>query len=288
MHEVAGAKARGEQRAREPPVVGRAPLGLVDRSGRSEHAPHLAPARGREAAERPLGLLQFQELRLADHRQLRERGARGDRGRVDAGEEPRERRRARPGVGDLPRQLRQQRPLALLGIAGLERVEVIGHRSSFRSVRWRGQDRGLVPARELGEDQRMRALEQRLDLRRPECSAGIELHPMGAREVGRRNDSRLVGEFEEAIGVALEGEPGRVAAGRREHREHPSADRPHLVVAPLDVARGAGKRGAVAAEAVEVHRRSGSESGRRVAHGGAPAGRNRPPRPASACGAGSA
>ena len=72
-HHVAPAKARCEQRAREPPVISRLALGLVDAARRREHAPQPTPLRGGEAAERPLGALQLAERRLAHHRKARER-----------------------------------------------------------------------------------------------------------------------------------------------------------------------------------------------------------------------
>ena len=42
VHQVAGAKAGGEQRAAEAPVVGAMAFGFVDRAGRLEHAPRRA------------------------------------------------------------------------------------------------------------------------------------------------------------------------------------------------------------------------------------------------------
>src|SRR5207244_7939905 len=65
VHEIAPAKAGGEQRSREAPVIGGAALRLVDRAGRGENAHCLAPVRRRESAEGPRRFLQLEELRLA-------------------------------------------------------------------------------------------------------------------------------------------------------------------------------------------------------------------------------
>ena len=80
-----------------------------------------------EAAERAAPLLQFEELRFACDRQLRECRARDDRLRIDAGEDSRERTGNRLRVRDLPRKLREDRALACFRIADLQRVEVSGH-----------------------------------------------------------------------------------------------------------------------------------------------------------------
>ena len=96
VHQVAGAKAGGEQRAAEAPVVGAGAFGFVDRAGRLEHAPRRArralraPADGGEAAEGvagAAGLLALEQFVLARHRQLRQRAARADGGGIDAAQD---------------------------------------------------------------------------------------------------------------------------------------------------------------------------------------------------------
>ena len=135
MHQVAGTEARGEQRARQAVVVGPRALGLVERTGRGEHAPaRRAPAHRGEAAEGPRRLLQFEQLGLARHRQRGERRAAGDRIRIDVGEQPPERGRGGARMGDLRRQARQQLAFARLGIAGLARVVEIHLGSPARYV----------------------------------------------------------------------------------------------------------------------------------------------------------
>ncbi len=132
MHQVAGAHAGGVQRARGAPVIRLAAFRFVDRAGRGEHAAERAPAGRSQAAERAAALLQLDQLVLAQHRQLRQRGARIDRGGIDAAQDFGEMRRIGLGVGDLERQARQQFVLALARIARLEGVEMFAVHASQR------------------------------------------------------------------------------------------------------------------------------------------------------------
>ena len=52
MHDLAGAEAGGEQRARRTPEIRAAAFGLEDRTGRHQQPPRLAGRRDVEAAER--------------------------------------------------------------------------------------------------------------------------------------------------------------------------------------------------------------------------------------------
>ena len=128
VDEIAGTKARREQRAREPPVIGTAPLRLVDRPGRREHARRLTAAQRSESSERPARLLQVEKLRLARDRQPRECGARHDIRRLDVGEQARKRRCVRLRVRDLARQRGHHHALADFRVACFQRVEVFSHR----------------------------------------------------------------------------------------------------------------------------------------------------------------
>jgi hypothetical protein len=124
---VTGTKARSEERPRHAPVIVATPLRVEDRARRHEDARELPRRGGVQAAEGRRVLLPREQLRLARHRQLRQRRARGDRARIDIGQDAREARRARLRMLDLRRQRRHQRALALLGIAGFEGVVVISH-----------------------------------------------------------------------------------------------------------------------------------------------------------------
>ena len=99
VHEIARAKPRREQRAREPPVVGRGAFRLVDRPRRGEHARRAldVPAASALVANPPNGRLLSEvssELRLASDGNLRQRRARADRGGIHVGEDARRRARS--------------------------------------------------------------------------------------------------------------------------------------------------------------------------------------------------
>jgi hypothetical protein len=134
VHEIAAPETGRKQGPGQPPVVGAAAFRLVDRAGRREHALRVAPARCGEAAERPVRLLQVEQLRFACHRNPGERRTRRDGRGIDLGEDARERRRAGLRVRDLSRQPEEQIPLAALGVPRLERVEVTAHPATLASA----------------------------------------------------------------------------------------------------------------------------------------------------------
>ncbi len=130
VHEVAGTKACSEERARKTPIVARLALRLVDAAGRCEYAPQFSPLRGGEAAERPLGALQFAQRRLAHHREARERFPRAHRLGIDVAKRARESRRICLRVRDLPRKRSHLRLLALCRVARFQRVVMLTHRTT--------------------------------------------------------------------------------------------------------------------------------------------------------------
>ena len=123
VHDIAGANARREQRARGVEIVA-VPFGLEDRPGRHEQPLRLAGRRDVEAAERRRLFCRPSSVGLAQQRQLRERRAAGHGLRIDAGEMLRPAGRGHR-VRDLRGQPREQVPLARGGIAGFEGVEVV-------------------------------------------------------------------------------------------------------------------------------------------------------------------
>ena len=75
MHDVAGAKAGGEQRPRRTPEIHAGAFGLEDRTGRHQQPPHPAGRTDIESAEWRMLLLPGGELGLAQHRKPRQRCA---------------------------------------------------------------------------------------------------------------------------------------------------------------------------------------------------------------------
>src|SRR5438093_606853 len=51
VNEISAPKSGSVQRAGEPPIIGRAPFRLVDRTGRTKSAPRVAPSRCGKSAE---------------------------------------------------------------------------------------------------------------------------------------------------------------------------------------------------------------------------------------------
>jgi hypothetical protein len=86
VDQIARPDPGGEQRAREPPVVGVRAFRLEDRPGRDEHLGKPGARRRGQAAERAHTLLALDQLALAQHRQAGERSKAGDPVRVDAGQ----------------------------------------------------------------------------------------------------------------------------------------------------------------------------------------------------------
>jgi len=114
VHDVAAAETGGEQRARAVPRIGLGGFRLEDRAGRDEQVRERAGLDRDEAAEGQGGLLLRRQPRLAHHRQLRQRGAAGDRIGVDA-LEPRGVARRRQRRAHRLRQPREQVGLARVG-----------------------------------------------------------------------------------------------------------------------------------------------------------------------------
>ena len=129
LHEIAATESRCEKRPRESPVIRRATPRLVDRTGRCERVERIAPACRGQAAERTVRFLELDQLRLARHRNARQRFARGDRVGLDVGENARKRRRVRLRMCDLARQAGELLALPRLGIARFQRIEPIVHAS---------------------------------------------------------------------------------------------------------------------------------------------------------------
>jgi hypothetical protein len=135
-HQVAGAQAGSKERAARAPGIVVPAFRLVDRPGRGEQAAERGQRRrhaGHEAAERRRGLLQSDQVGLAQHRQAGQRRARGDRCWID-------RAQVLPPAGGGERGLDQAgQPLQEVGLAGcgvarFACVEVVGHGGSGPSA----------------------------------------------------------------------------------------------------------------------------------------------------------
>ncbi len=139
VHDIARPEAGGEERARHAVDVPVMALRLEDRPGRHQQAFHLAGRRDVEAAERRPLLLQRHEIGLAQERELRERGARGDGFRIDAGKLLRPSGRGER-AGDRLRESGELLPRARLRIARLQLIVEIRHGSDRYAV-WRRTSR---------------------------------------------------------------------------------------------------------------------------------------------------
>ena len=127
MHEVAGAEARGEQRAREAPEIVDRESGFVNRSRRRVDVAGLWLVAGGETAERAAGLLQLDQIRFARQRQAAEALRVDDVRRGHLGERFGVSRRVLLHVLDLLAQGRELGGGALVRAARFEAVVKISH-----------------------------------------------------------------------------------------------------------------------------------------------------------------
>ena len=121
VHDIAGAEARGEERARHAPKIFARALRLEDWSRRHQQPPQAGRRRDVEAAERRALLLAHREFGLAQHRQLGKRRSRGHGIGIEAGELRCPSRRAQ-GHRDEVGQSAEEIALAIVGITDLEGI----------------------------------------------------------------------------------------------------------------------------------------------------------------------
>ena len=125
-HHVAGPETGRKQRPRAAPGVGVDRLGLEDRPRRGEQPPERPQGPRDETAEGRRGLVQGREFRLAQHRQMRQRGPAGHRSGIDAPQALGIGRRGQRLAQDV-RQPGEQLRLAFGRLARFKRVIMIGH-----------------------------------------------------------------------------------------------------------------------------------------------------------------
>ena len=131
VNQLATAKARRKHGARHAPVVCARAFGLVNRAGAGKDARHLLAKTQRAKAAKDIApsgarrLLLLQKGVFANHRQLRQRGARRNVGRVDMCQRGAKGRGLRFGVGNVCRQGSQERRFAGLRGAGFQRIEMV-------------------------------------------------------------------------------------------------------------------------------------------------------------------
>ena len=245
------AKAGGEQRAREAPVVGRArpPARRSARATRTRARRRAAASRSRRT--RRTGASAFCSSSSSDLRvtgscasAARDR----DRGGIDVGEQPRERRRVRLGVRDLRRQRGEHRSRSRASGSRVSSVsKCVAHRDAFGRRGARRDDRvatracvsfARISACECATSARACVVGQRLGVGRPAPSARARGRAPGRCPAGRSARGS-------ASGSTLNDTLPRLPPLDAEHREHLAADAVALVGAPLDVApwrRGASRQ----------------------------------------------
>jgi hypothetical protein len=81
----------------------------------------------------------------------------------------------------------------------------------------------------------MRAREQFTRLGIAQGIGRLDLYPLRACEIGRRNDAGAIGEFEEPMLIDLEAEPRGLAAIEPRDGEHLAANAEAKIRAPFDV-----------------------------------------------------
>ncbi len=125
-HDVARTEADRKQRACATPGIVLPPFRLEDRTGRGEQPRERARRLRNEAAEGRRRLVQGGELRLAQHRQARQRRSVRHRSRIEASQPFRIGGRG-DGFAQHVGQPREQIGLARGRRAGLAGVVVVGH-----------------------------------------------------------------------------------------------------------------------------------------------------------------
>ena len=130
VDQIAGAETGGKERPRSRPGIGAQALRLPHRAGRHEHTVALQRFGIGKAAKRRIVLLHLHQFRLAQDRQLRQRGAIRQSRRIRISKPGGKRRQAFKAAGKQSPQSLECFPLADFGRTGFPVVEMAGHRGS--------------------------------------------------------------------------------------------------------------------------------------------------------------